>query len=115
MRDAYDPGLRRVAREVAAEQGLLLQEGVYAGLLGPAFETPAEVGYLRSIGADVVGMSTVHEVIAARALGLQVLGFSLVTNAAAGVGLSHTEVLEAGRVAAQRMETLMIGILSRLP
>lgn len=114
MRDAYAPSLRGLAHEVAEEHGITLSEGVYAGLLGPAFETPAEVGYLRTIGADVVGMSTVPEVIAARALGLDVLGFSLVTNAAAGVGLSHEEVLEAGRRAQAALSRLLAGILARL-
>jgi len=114
MRDAYDPGLRALARDVAAEQGLVLQDGVYGGLLGPAFETPAEVRYLRTIGADVVGMSTVPEVIAARALGLAVLGFSLITNVAAGEGLSHAEVLEAGEEAQVSLTRLLVGILGRL-
>jgi len=114
MRDAYDPALCSLAREVAAEQGLALKEGVYAGLLGPSFETPAEVHYLRSIGADVVGMSTVPEVIAARALGIRVLGFSLVSNMAAGVGLSHEEVLVAGKQAEAALTALMLGILHRL-
>lgn len=114
MRDAYDPALGALAREVAAEQGLALKEGVYAGLLGPSFETLAEVRYLRSIGADVVGMSTVPEVIAARALGLRVLGFSLVSNMAAGVGLSHEEVLVAGKQAEAALTALMLGILHRL-
>ena len=114
MRDAYDPALQTLAREVAAEQRLRLEEGVYAGLLGPSFETPAEVRYLRSVGADVVGMSTVPEVIAARALGLRVLGFSLVSNMAAGVGLSHEEVLVAGKQAEVALTSLMLGILHRL-
>jgi purine-nucleoside phosphorylase len=113
MRDAYDPGLRSLARDVAREQGMVLFDGVYAGLLGPAFETPAEVRYLRTVGADVVGMSTVPEVIAARALGLSVLGFSLVTNAAAGEGLSHVEVLEAGERAQLALTRLLVGILGR--
>ena len=114
MRDAYDPLTGALAREIAAEQGLTLKEGVYAGLLGPSFETPAEVRYLRAIGADVVGMSTVPEVIAARALGLRVLGFSLVSNMAAGVGLSHDEVLVAGKQAEVALTALMLGILHRL-
>lgn len=114
MRDAYDPALRAIAREAAADQGLELKDGVYGGLLGPAFETPAEVRYLRSVGADVVGMSTVPEVIAARALGLRVLGFSLVTNAAAGEGLSHLEVLEAGKHAQEALASLLVAILHRL-
>lgn len=115
MRDAFDPGLRQLAVLAAVESGVAIEsEGVYCGLLGPTYETPAEVEMLRRIGADVVGMSTVHEVIAARALGMRVLGFSLVTNAAAGVGLSHEEVLEAGRVAADDLTRLMLGILRTL-
>jgi len=116
MRDAYDPDLREIALIAAAESGMpLVPRGTYAGLLGPAYETPAEVAYLRSIGADIVGMSTVPEVIAARALGMRVLGMSLVTNVAAAVGLDHAEVLEAGRAAALRMQSLALAILSRLP
>ena len=114
MRDAYDPALRAVALSAAAEEGIDIHDGVYAGLLGPSYETPAEVAYLRTTGADVVGMSTVPEVIAARALGLRVLGFSLVTNAAAGEGLSHEEVLEAGRLAAEDLTRLMLAILRKL-
>lgn len=114
MRDAYDPELRSLARSIAAEQHMQLVDGVYAGLLGPAFETPAEVRYLRTVGADVVGMSTVPEVIAARALDLRVLGFSLCTNAAAGHGLSHTEVLEAGERAQVALTALLVAILHRL-
>lgn len=114
MRDAYDPELRALAYTAATVEGVALHDGVYAGLLGPSYETPAEVGYLSSVGADVVGMSTVPEVIAARALGLRVLGFSLVTNSAAGEGLSHADVLEAGRVAADDLTRLMLAILRRL-
>lgn len=115
MRDAFDPELRGIALRAAREVGVAIKpEGVYAGLLGPAYETPAEVEMLRRLGADVVGMSTIHEVIAARALGLRVLGFSLVTNVAAGVGLSHEEVLEAGRVAADDLTRLMLAILRGL-
>jgi len=114
MTDAYDPELRQATRDVAADQGLGIREGVYAGLLGPAFETPAEVRYLRTVGADVVGMSTVPEVIAARALGLRVLGLSLVTNVAAGHGLGHDEVLERAAHAQQDLTRLLLGILSRL-
>jgi len=114
MRDAYDPELRRIMHDVAREQGVALRDGVYAGLLGPSYETPAEVAMLRGLGADTVGMSTVPETIAARALGLRVLGLSLVTNVAAGFGLSHEEVLEAGASAAARLQALVIGFLSRL-
>lgn len=102
---AYDPGLRHRAREAAARLGIGVEEGVYAGLLGPSYETPAEIRMLASLGADAVGMSTVMEVIAARALGLRCLGISTITNLAAGLGataLSHKEVMEiAGRVGDQ--------------
>jgi inosine/guanosine/xanthosine phosphorylase family protein len=113
MRDAYDPELRELMRAAAERIGVRLHDGVYAGLLGPSYETPAEVRMLRTFGADVVGMSTVPEVIAARALGLRVVGLSLVTNAAAGVGLSHEEVLEAGRQAAERMKLLATAFIER--
>lgn len=114
MRDAYDPELRAMMLEVAAGQGVELVEGVYAGLLGPSYETPSEVAMLAGFGADAVGMSTVPEVIAARALGLRVLGMSLITNAAAGVGLTHAEVLEAGEQAAARLQRLVGEFVSRL-
>jgi purine-nucleoside phosphorylase len=114
MRDAYDPELRAAALQVAAEQGMVLHTGVYTGLLGPSFETPAEVEMLHRLGTDVVGMSTVHEVIAARALGLRVLGFSLVSNTAAGAGISHAEVLEAGRRAEAGLSELLLAVLARI-
>ncbi|MBW6468497.1 MAG: purine-nucleoside phosphorylase [Coriobacteriia bacterium] len=114
MSDAYDRDLQDLARAVATSQDVALQEGVYAGLLGPCYETPAEVAMLRTLGADVVGMSTVPEVIAARALGLRVMGLSLVTNAAAGEDLSHDEVLEAGKRASVVLTRLVLGILERL-
>lgn len=114
LRDAYDPQLRATAYLAAAEESVVLHDGVYAALLGPNYETPAEVAYLRRIGADIVGMSTVPEVIAARALELKVLAMSLVANDAAGAGLSHLEVLEAGRVAAADMTRLMLAILRKL-
>lgn len=114
MRDAYDPVLRGIASEVAEETGKKLAEGVYVGLPGPAFETPAEVAYLRTIGADIVGMSTVHEVIAARALGLRVLGVSLVTNTAAGEDLSHDGVLTMAESHQPILSELLAGILGRL-
>ena len=94
-----------------------LAEGVYAGLNGPQYETPAEIRMLRTLGADLVGMSTVHETVAARAAGAQVLGVSLVTNLAAGMTgqpLSHDEVLEAGRQSATLMGSLLAGVISRL-
>ncbi len=111
--DAYAPRLRALAREIDPT----LAEGVYAGLPGPHYETPAEIRMLRTLGADLVGMSTVHETIAARAAGAAVLGVSLVTNLAAGMTgqpLSHAEVLEAGRQSATRMGSLLSGVISRL-
>jgi purine-nucleoside phosphorylase len=111
--DAYSPRLRALARDVDPT----LAEGVYAGLPGPHYETPAEIRMLRTIGADLVGMSTVHETIAARAGGAEVLAVSLVTNLAAGMTgqpLSHLEVLEAGRQSATRMGSLLSEVLARL-
>ncbi|WP_143229861.1 purine-nucleoside phosphorylase [Actinophytocola xanthii] len=106
LTDLYSPRLRALAREIDPA----LVEGVYAGLPGPHFETPAEIRMLRTLGADLVGMSTVLEAIAARAAGAEVFGLSLVTNLAAGVTgepLNHEEVLEAGRAAAGRMGGLL--------
>ncbi|MCV7223666.1 purine-nucleoside phosphorylase [Mycolicibacterium elephantis] len=113
MVDAYSPRLRAVAREIEPS----LAEGVYAGLPGPQYETPAEIRMLRTLGADLVGMSTVHETIAARAAGAEVLAMSLVTNLAAGMTgqpLNHEEVLEAGRRSATRMGALLAGVIARL-
>ncbi|CAN3127672.1 Purine nucleoside phosphorylase [Mycobacterium sp. smrl_JER01] len=111
--DAYSPRLRDLAREIDPS----LSDGVYAGLPGPHYETPAEIRMLRTLGADLVGMSTVHETIAARAAGADVLGVSLVTNLAAGMTgqpLSHAEVLEAGRQSAARMGSLLSSVIDRL-
>jgi purine-nucleoside phosphorylase len=113
MSDVYSTRLRALAKNIDPEVG----EGVYAGLLGPSYETPAEIKYLRAIGADLVGMSTVHEAIAAKHLGLEVLCISLPTNLAAGIGdteLNHEEVLEAGRAAGPRMKALVKGVLEQL-
>jgi purine-nucleoside phosphorylase len=112
LTDAYAPRLRQLAR--ASDPGLT--EGVYAGLPGPHYETPAEIRMLRVLGADLVGMSTVHETIAARAAGAEVLGISLVTNLAAGMTgepLSHAEVLAAGAASAARMGSLLSDVISR--
>ncbi|WP_405133363.1 purine-nucleoside phosphorylase [Nocardia sp. NBC_01388] len=111
--DAWDPELRALARDIDPS----LTEGVYAGLTGPQYETPAEIRMLRTIGADLVGMSTVLEAIACRAAGARVLGISLVTNLAAGVTgahLSHAEVLAEGHAAAPRLGKLLRGVLERL-
>ncbi|BBX48394.1 purine-nucleoside phosphorylase [Mycobacterium cookii] len=113
MVDAYSPRLRSLAREVDPT----LDYGVYAGLPGPHFETPAEIRMLRTLGADLVGMSTVHETIAARAAGAEILGISLVTNMAAGITgepLSHIEVLATGAEAATRMGALLADVVARL-
>ena len=112
LTDVYDAELRALARTVDPS----LREGVYAGVTGPAYETPAEVRMLRTLGADLVGMSTVHEAIAAHALGARVLGVSVVTNRAAGLGavLDHAEVQRAGAQAADRMEALLRGVLAEL-
>jgi purine-nucleoside phosphorylase len=99
MSDAYDPEYRRLAHEAAARLGLDLGDGVYAAWLGPAFETPAEIRMMRTLGADLVGMSTVPEVLAARHMGIRCLALSCVTNAAAGVRpepIDHERVLEVG-------------------
>src|SRR5213080_3714741 len=117
MSDPYDPELRAVARDVARSQRIALEEGVYAALLGPSFETPAEVRMLARLGADAVGMSTVPEVIAGRARGLSCLGFSSITNVAAGLSaapLSHEEVLAAGARVAGQLGALVRGVVRRL-
>jgi purine-nucleoside phosphorylase len=113
MTEAYDPELRRLALEAAAEAGFEVREGVYAAMLGPSFETPAEIRMLRTVGGTVVGMSTVPEVIAARHMNVRVLVLSLAANPAAGLvdrPLTHQEVLEEGRKAAERLKRLL-GIL----
>lgn len=113
----YDGGLQDLARTVAAEQGLTLEEGVYCGLLGPTYETRAEVRMLSMLGADAVGMSTVPEVIVARARGMRVLGFSCITNLACGLSstpITHAEVIETTLVAGERMSNLVTGIVGRL-
>ncbi len=117
MSAAFDPALVEAASEVAKALGFELRRGVYAGLLGPAYETPAEVRMLASLGADAVGMSTVLEVLAARHLGLRVAGISCISNLAAGIAkgpLSHAEVKEtAGRVRS-RFEALLSGLLESM-
>jgi purine-nucleoside phosphorylase len=114
MSTAYDPGLRDLAQTVADAP---LREGVYAAFAGPSYETPAEIRMLAAIGADLVGMSTVPEVIAASYLGMRVLGISCVTNMAAGIlpqPLDHAEVIRAGREAGPRFTRLLSGILAKL-
>jgi purine-nucleoside phosphorylase len=114
----YDPKLRTLARKVAQENGIRVEEGVYAAVLGPSYETPAEVRMLAFMGADAVGMSTVPEAITARARGVRVLGISSITNVAAGLSaaeLSHEEVLEAGRAIAADLEKVARGVVRLLP
>ena len=117
LSDAYDSELRDIATAVGLDSGIPLDEGVYAGVLGPCFETPAEVRMLRQLGCDAVGMSTVPEVIAARARGIKVLGISSITNAGSGLSsnpLSHEDVLEAGRKLSTDLERLVRGVIGRL-
>jgi purine-nucleoside phosphorylase len=117
MTEAYSIRLRNIAHVAADELGIALPEGVYAGVLGPNFETPAEIRYLKTIGADLVGMSTVPEVIAANHMGMEVLGISCVTNMAAGMTgekLSHEEVLEIGRRVSGTFLKLLSSLLPRL-
>lgn len=117
MSDPYDPRLIRLAREVAKSQGTPLAEGVYCALLGPTYETPAEVKMLSMLGADAVGMSTVPEVIVARARGMRVLGFSCITNLACGLSdqpITHAEVLETTLIAGDRMSSLVAEIIRRM-
>jgi purine-nucleoside phosphorylase len=117
MTAVYSPRLRGVARAAAAALGQQLAEGIYVALHGPSYETPAEIRFLRSIGADAVGMSTVPEAIVARHMGLEVLGVSCITNAAAGVlpqPLDHNEVMEVASRVRGRFSALLEGILERL-
>ncbi|MFZ0731645.1 MAG: purine-nucleoside phosphorylase [Candidatus Sulfotelmatobacter sp.] len=117
MTHAYSRTLRKIAQEEAAKMNFTLHEGVYAALLGPSYETPAEIEYLRRIGADLVGMSTAAEVIAARHMGFNVLAISCVTNMAAGIldqPLSHAEVMETGERVKSRFEALLRAVLPRI-
>jgi purine-nucleoside phosphorylase len=117
MSRAYDRDYRQIASEEAAQLRIPLHEGVYAALLGPSYETPAEIEYLRRIGADLVGMSTAAEVIAARHMEIKVLAISCVTNMAAGIldhPLSHAEVMETGERVKTIFESLLRAVLPRL-
>ncbi len=117
MTQAYAREYRAIAREEGEKLGMNLHEGVYAAMRGPSFETPAEINYLRTIGADLVGMSTVFEVIAARHMGIKVLAISCVTNMAAGIldqPLSHEEVLETGERVKASFEALLRAVLPRI-
>ena len=117
MSRAYDLELMEKARKVAAENNILLREGVYCGLSGPSFESPADLRFLRMAGADSVGMSTVPEVIVARHGGMRVLGFSGISNKANLDGstlTTHEEVIEAGKVITPKIETIIRGVLRTL-
>ena len=117
MTEAYSRRLRALADEVARAQGLRIGHGVYVAVHGPSYETPAEIRFLRTIGADAVGMSTVPETIVARQMGIEVLGLSCITNAAAGVlpkPLDHSEVMEVARQVRGVFAALLEGIIGRL-
>ncbi len=117
MHAPYDGELRALARTVAREMAIRLEEGVYVGLLGPSYETPAEVRMLERLSADAVGMSTVPEVLVARSRGVRCLGFSIITNPGAGItgeALSHEEVLAVSERVARQLSVLLKGILSRI-
>jgi purine-nucleoside phosphorylase len=117
MSEAYSRSYRRIALDAGRQLGIELTEGMYAALRGPSYETPAEIRYLRAIGADLVGMSTVPEVIVARHMGIAVLGISCVTNLAAGMfegAIDHEEVLETGKRASATLLALLTAILPRI-
>ncbi|HWB82878.1 MAG TPA: purine-nucleoside phosphorylase [Bryobacteraceae bacterium] len=117
MSEAYSRRYREIAKHTAIEQGIALAEGVYAAVMGPNYETPAEIRYLRTIGADVVGMSTVPEVIVANHMSMKVVGISCVTNMAAGIlpqKISHEEVLETGAQVRDTLVRLLQALLPRL-
>lgn len=117
MTQAYSRAFRQIMREEASRLNIQLYEGIYAAMLGPSYETPAEIDHLRRIGADLVGMSTVAEVIAARHMGIDVLAISCVTNMAAGIldqPLSHAEVMETGERVKSTFEALLRAILPRM-
>ena len=117
MTNVYSTRLRRLADDTAAAQGLTLRHGVYAACHGPSYETPAEIRFLRTAGADAVGMSTVPEAIVARHMGLEVLGISCITNFAAGVlpqPLNHDEVIETARRARGQFVALLTGIIAQV-
>ena len=117
MTEAYSPAYRDLARKAGVQMGLTLAEGVYAALSGPSYETPAEIRYLRTIGADLVGMSTVPEVILANYLGMRSLAISCVTNMAAGIlpqKIDHREVLETGRQVRDALVRLLNAVLPQL-
>ena len=117
MSEAYPKPLREIALQVASDLCIPIREGVYAAMLGPSYETPAEIRFLRTIGADVVGMSTVAEVIAANHMGIRCVGISCVTNMAAGIlpqKINHEEVLETGAMVRDTLVRFLKKLLPRL-
>ena len=117
MSEAYDSEMRGIALDVARQKGIPLRQGVYIGLCGPSYETPAEIRMCRALGADAVGMSTVPEVIVANHMGIRVLGISCITNMAAGIlpqKLTHKEVLDTTEMTKEKFRSLLEGIISRL-
>lgn len=119
MGNAYDRDLRALARRVAADHGIAMHEGVYTCLSGPTFESPAEVRMMRTIGTDAVGMSTVHEVVVARHMGLRVLAFSAITNASidsidSETDANHEEVLEVGKLIVPKLKAIIRGVVAAL-
>ncbi|MBE9912962.1 purine-nucleoside phosphorylase [Paenibacillus donghaensis] len=117
MSEAYSRRLRKLFKDLAAEKGISVQEGVYAGLLGPTYETPAEIKMLRTLGADAVGMSTVSETIVARHAGLEVLGISCISNMAAGIldqPLSHDEVMETTERVREKFLSLVLAVIPNM-
>jgi purine-nucleoside phosphorylase len=117
MSEAYSRRLRDIAKQTASELGFSIQEGVYVGLLGPNYETPAEIRMLRTLGVDAVGMSTVSEVIVARHSGIEVLGISCISNMAAGIldqPLSHKEVMETTELVKEQFLSLVMGIIPKM-
>ena len=117
MTTAYSPRLRKLAAEEANKQSISLPEGVYLAVLGPSYETAAEIRAFRTLGADLVGMSTVHEVIVARHMGIEVLGLSLVTNMAAGVlehTINHAEVMEIGERMSKQFASLVKALVPQV-
>jgi purine-nucleoside phosphorylase len=116
MSEAYDGAIRKMALEVAKQKGMSLRQGVYIGLPGPSYETPAEIRMCRALGADAVGMSTVPEVITANHMGMHVLGISCITNMAAGIlpqKLTHKEVLDTTDAVGEKFRSLLQGIIRR--
>jgi len=116
LTEAYDPALRAMAASVAVENEICLQRGVYVMVGGPQYETPAEVRFLRSVGGDAVGMSTVPEVIVARQLGMRVMALSVISNPAAGLlakPITHEQVLESVKMAADQVGTIIVGVIMR--